>query len=310
MADFEAILRPVKKHPLLIGGVVIGGAVLLFIYMRGGFGGGQVSVQSGAAGPSQADLAYAAQGQQLSYQAAMQSGAQQFQLAYLQQEQAGSAQHDAIQAQLETLNINSSLDLAKYQTGAAQATALASMQNNLDIATLGANTQTSLAQLGAATQLGLTQITSQTQLGLAADQANIISKTLDTQLGINGQNVDLQKSLSADTMNTQLGIANINASVAKKKSSNGLIGGIIGGVLSIFSDENLKRDIALLYRRTDGVGVYRYRYRDGDTKWYRGLIAQDVALIYPEHVIKEGDFFKVNYDALWEREEIMLAMVA
>jgi hypothetical protein len=310
MADFQAVLKPVKKHPLLIGGVVIGGAVLLFIYMRGGFGGGQAAVASGASGPSQADLAYAAQGQQLSYQAAMQGSAQQFQLAYLQQEQAGSASHDAVQAQLETLNISSSLDLAKFQTNAAQTTALASMQQQLDIATLGANTQTELARLGAATQLGLTQITSQTQLGLAQDQANIVAKTLDTQLGMTAQNVQLQENLASKAAETQVSLAQISAGVQKKQSSNSLIGGIIGGVLSIFSDENLKRDIALLYRRNDGVGVYRYRYRDGDAKWYRGLIAQDVALIYPEHVVKEGDFFKVNYDALWEREEIMLAMVA
>jgi hypothetical protein len=308
MADLEAIIRPVKKHPVLIGGVVIGGAALLFLYLHSTASSGAM-VAAGPSGPTDAQVAFAAQSQGLAYQASMAAGAQQFQLAYLQQEQAGQAQHDTVQAQLEALNINSSLDLAKFQTTAAQTTALATMQNNLDIATLGANTQTSLAQLGAATQLGLAQITSTTSLGLAQQQANVIAKTLDTQQQLNAQNVQLQENLSSNASQTQISLAQIQAGVQKKQSSNSLIGGIIGGVLSIFSDERLKQDVTLLYRRADGVGVYRYRYRD-EPVWYKGLIAQDVQRVYPEHIHPFGELLTVDYAALQEREEIMLQEAA
>jgi hypothetical protein len=299
----EAVLKPVKKHPVLIGGVVIGGAALLFIYLHSTSSAG--AVVAGSSGPSPADLAYAAQQQSLAYQASMAAGAQQFQLAYLQQEQAGQAQHDTLQAQLETLNIQSSLDLAKYQTTAAQTTALAGLQNQLDIATLGAQTQTQLAQLGAATQLGLAQITSQTSLGLAQQQANVIAKTLDTQVTINAQNTNLQENIASKTAEEQVQLAQISAGVAKHGQSSGLLGGIIGGVLSIFSDERLKQDVTLLYRRDDGVGVYRYRYRD-EPVWYKGLIAQDVQRVYPEHIYPFGELLTVDYSALGEAEEIIL----
>jgi (2Fe-2S) ferredoxin len=76
-------------------------------------------------------------------------------------------------------------------------------------------------------------------------------------------------------------------------------------VLSIFSDERLKQDVTLLYRRDDGVGVYRYRYRD-EPVWYKGLIAQDVQRVYPEHIYPFGELLTVDYSALGEAEEIIL----
>lgn len=54
----------------------------------------------------------------------------------------------------------------------------------------------------------------------------------------------------------------------------------------IFSDVRFKRDITLLGRRDDGLGIYSYRYLWSDTV-YTGAMAQEVALIHPAAVVRD-----------------------
>jgi hypothetical protein len=64
------------------------------------------------------------------------------------------------------------------------------------------------------------------------------------------------------------------------------------------SDARLKRDIALIGRLDDGLGLYRYRYLWSDTV-YVGVMAQEVALIHPDAVIHGFDgYLRVNYSRL------------
>jgi opacity protein-like surface antigen len=68
-----------------------------------------------------------------------------------------------------------------------------------------------------------------------------------------------------------------------------------------FSDTRLKRDIELLTRRADGVGIYRYRYLWSD-QVYVGVMAQEVAAIYPDAVELGSDgYFRVDYAHLGTR---------
>ena len=53
------------------------------------------------------------------------------------------------------------------------------------------------------------------------------------------------------------------------------------------SDTRLKRDVVLLTRLDNGLGLYRYRYLWSDTV-YVGVIAQEVALIHPDAVVQES----------------------
>jgi opacity protein-like surface antigen len=70
------------------------------------------------------------------------------------------------------------------------------------------------------------------------------------------------------------------------------------GVTHHYSDTRLKRDVALLARRDDGVGIYRYRYLWSD-EVYVGVMAQEVAEIYPEAVVSGPDgYLRVNYARL------------
>jgi hypothetical protein len=64
------------------------------------------------------------------------------------------------------------------------------------------------------------------------------------------------------------------------------------------SDIRLKRDIALVGRRGDGLGIYRYRYLWSDTV-YIGVMAQEVALIHPDAVVHGLDgYLRVDYSRL------------
>jgi len=69
--------------------------------------------------------------------------------------------------------------------------------------------------------------------------------------------------------------------------------------LALPSDIRLKRDIALVGRRGDGLGVYSFKYLWSDTT-YVGVIAQEVALIHPEAVAHDAlsGYLAVDYGRL------------
>ena len=65
------------------------------------------------------------------------------------------------------------------------------------------------------------------------------------------------------------------------------------------SDMRLKRDIALLAQRGDGLGLYSFKYVWSDTV-YVGVMAQEVALLYPDAVLRDDltGYMAVNYTRL------------
>ena len=65
------------------------------------------------------------------------------------------------------------------------------------------------------------------------------------------------------------------------------------------SDVRLKRDITLVGRVKDALGLYRYRYLWSDTV-YVGVMAQEVALIHPEAVVRSvfDKYLRVDYSRL------------
>jgi hypothetical protein len=76
--------------------------------------------------------------------------------------------------------------------------------------------------------------------------------------------------------------------------------GVVGGVTKKLglSDIRLKRDIVLMDRLPNGLGLYRYRYLWSDTA-YVGVMAQEVALIRSDAVVRGSDsYLRVDYAAL------------
>jgi hypothetical protein len=70
----------------------------------------------------------------------------------------------------------------------------------------------------------------------------------------------------------------------------------------VVSDIRLKRDVELVGRRDDGLGIYRYKYLWSDTV-YIGAMAQEVALIHPDAVVRDpvSGYLGVDYARLGPR---------
>jgi outer membrane immunogenic protein len=65
------------------------------------------------------------------------------------------------------------------------------------------------------------------------------------------------------------------------------------------SDARLKRDITLVGRLDDGLGLYSYRYLWSDTV-YVGVMAQEVALMHPDAIVRGelDNYLRVDYSRL------------
>ena len=67
------------------------------------------------------------------------------------------------------------------------------------------------------------------------------------------------------------------------------------------SDARLKRDVARVGRLANGLPLYRYRYLWSDTEFV-GVMAQEVALLVPEAVLRGDDgYLRVDYARLGTR---------
>jgi outer membrane immunogenic protein len=99
--------------------------------------------------------------------------------------------------------------------------------------------------------------------------------------------------------------------VAGAPWQGGYLGGHVGGAWGndtnasfayfpgFASDVRLKRDIVLVGHLDNGLGLYRYRYLWSD-KVFVGVMAQEVALIRPDAIVRDGldDYLRVDYGRL------------
>ena len=64
------------------------------------------------------------------------------------------------------------------------------------------------------------------------------------------------------------------------------------------SDIELKHDVVRLGSLADGIGLYRFQYNWSD-QVYVGVIAQEVAAVRPDAVLRGGDgYLRVDYARL------------
>jgi endosialidase-like protein len=79
----------------------------------------------------------------------------------------------------------------------------------------------------------------------------------------------------------------------------GLFDPRIGAKIGKPSDVRLKRDISLVGRVGEALGLYRYRYLWSDTV-YVGVMAQEVALVHPEAIVRSAfdKYLRVDYSRL------------
>ena len=66
-----------------------------------------------------------------------------------------------------------------------------------------------------------------------------------------------------------------------------------------FSDSRLKTAITKLDRSPSGYPIYRFAYKADPSKFYKGVMAQDLLEMKPEAVVTGADgSYRVNYDLL------------
>ena len=73
-----------------------------------------------------------------------------------------------------------------------------------------------------------------------------------------------------------------------------------GGLAMLFSDINLKEHIKKIRYSDSGIPIYHFEYKNkkyGEGQ-YEGVMAQDLLILKPEAVSKEGDYLKVDYNQL------------
>lgn len=110
----------------------------------------------------------------------------------------------------------------------------------------------------------------------------------------------------ADSINSLVGKYATSNGTQQTRSSGGLLGTIakiaqVAGTAAAMSDRRVKKDISLIEREPDGLGVYNYRYKwDADTDPLRtGVMADEVATLRPWALgpVQDG-IATVNYGAL------------
>lgn len=209
------------------------------------------------------------------------------------------------------IQASASLEIARMQASAdAQARA-----DQLELAAEQLGVQYKIAQLDNARgmnadnlsfNLGVFQTREQTkQIGIAAD--------LEKALNLNDTNVELARiAANRDTSlaitNAQVQMNSANNKTERKKSSNGLLGGIIGGVLGLFSDARLKENVEFVrHDEVTGLAWYRFNYNAYARKRFGlsgkrmyGVIAQDLLdTRFASAVSRDASgYLRVDYNAI------------
>lgn len=274
-----AIFKNKKLRPWLIGGVVLVGGIVIFVMMRRG--GGSDAAAAATGGPSE--------GLQM---AQLQAG-----VATQQAQLASNVEMARLAVEGESYRYGQDTALAMSQLDAQTAQYAAQAQTQISLAGIGAQERIAAAQESTA-QLG---ITTQGMIQAAGIQAQ--TQIAEYQYGY-------LTSQSNSMRDVELARINASASVAKKQSNNNLLGGIIGGVLGIFSDVRMKKDIVwegessardVAGRGMVSYGRYSWTYM-GEHNGARsmGVMAQELRRVAPMAVLssRQSKYLAVDYGAL------------
>lgn len=298
-----------KKKALIYGGGLVVVLLLIMLFRNASGGGNSGTVTNVQAGTdpnvlaSQTSLALAQIGAASS---ANQTAAQ---MTIAQQQIQADLAKSAMTADLTRYGIDAQTHQIDVQTAAAAASDArnadlqasvakwtldnaAQMQANNNAFQLmyAANANASMESIAEMNfQLSQTQIKSNENVTIASLESQ--ASQLNSYLGA-------QTAMSESSDAKDVALAKIQSSTTKHGQSTNLIGSIIGGALSIFSDESLKRDAVRLGTTREGIDVYGYRYNDSDN-FTIGVMAQDVRAKAPHALgpIVEGKY-TVNYERL------------
>lgn len=212
-----------------------------------------------------------------------------------------------IAAAADSKRADNELQLGMAQLSFANTQAVAKAQADLRALDLNYNLQTYGIASAERIDVAHTQASSDQFSLAAALQEHLDDNATSAQLEGIKQNAAVNLALIEANANSANLASNNAASVAKKQSSNGLLGGIISGglgLLSIFSDARLKTNIIPVGRRKDGVIIYEWEYTAEAFALdhtlprgrVRGVMAQQLATVGKHAAVTyERGFRKVDY---------------
>jgi len=278
-----------KYRWILIGG---GGLILLFILMsrRGSSAGGQVEYVS--SGPSeqlqlaamQAGTTLSAQQNELralelqgQTQLALNAQAIQGELAlagmdYNARNQALSAELAAITAQLTTQQ-----NLATIEAGVRREETQA--YRDVNLASIASTQDMFAMQIQGAMHERSVYADIMNTAALASRDVELTRIYADRD--VNLSSIDANVTLGLDRSATDLAIAREQGRTQRRGQTTGLIGNIIGGALSLFSDVRVKNYIRQTGETPDGLPWYEWNI-SGFTQ--AGVMAQEAMEFYPQNV--------------------------
>lgn len=147
-----------------------------------------------------------------------------------------------------------------------------------------------------------------TATGQGAQYGGLGLNTVNT--GLQGMNSGFGQGANVAGSNAQ-GYGNIwgqqnDAYQASQNASNAASAGLgqavgtLGTMWAISSDRRLKKDIvAVGTDERTGLTLYQFRYIDGGDTVYQGVMADEVAVRYPDAVVQMPDgYLAVNYAVL------------
>jgi hypothetical protein len=146
-------------------------------------------------------------------------------------------------------------------------------------------------RLGGLTALGQTTSQNIAQLGQAsaAGQATAGLKTGADIAALLGQQGAARAGSRLGQGAAASNVLNLPAQMLGMQYGAGITNPTLG-----FSDQRLKKNVARLGTRSDGLGVYEFEYIWGGGR-HIGLMAQEVVNIYPDAIGESGGYMTVDY---------------
>lgn len=209
---------------------------------------------------------------------------------YNARSEAMSAELAALTKQLQTQENIAGIEaqLRSEETRANRDITMSSIQSNVDMFAMQVQSAFATSQLQADTirsQIDASRDTTLAQIEAGRDaefaRLNLENTRLLTERDLGYKSLDVQRDIALDQGVTDR--AAISGANKRNRSNNiwGTIGGIAGGIASIFSDTRVKDYIRQTGETPDGLPWYEYSV-SGFTQ--AGVMAQEAMELYPEAV--------------------------
>jgi len=167
-----------------------------------------------------------------------------------------------------------------------------------------ADTELATLQTDRAAAIQLAGISAQQSIAMEGQYTQQFALDVQKQIALSNNQTEVERE------KIRAGVSNTQTKAASKANTLGTIATVASSIFAIFSDQRSKKNITWVGIRTyDGLGksqpvelsTYEFEYVNQGSKKHRGMIAQDIAKVFPSHVMPTNHgnrWLAVDYDAL------------